>query len=275
MKGLEISVYQFKNYRDYLQSRLGEGRRTGQKQRLAEALNCQPAHLSQVLKGKTHLSVEHAFRVNDFFAHNEFEGDYFLNILQANRAGTVEMEKYFLKKAKALKDEAVNLKKNMSVKHREISENEKAVYYGDFHYALADVAASLPQVKTVENIARILDVELEIAEKVIQFLIKLGLVKKNQKGLHAGAGHIFLDKNSPHIKKHHLNMRLHGLRQLEKRVLPTDIRYATYFTLSEDDAFAIKQEILALMDRNLKRVEASKEETLYCNIIDFFRISTK
>lgn len=265
-------IYSFDDYREYLRHRLGDGQRNGQRQRLAEALGCQAAHLSQVFAEKNHLSVEHAFGVNKFFGHTEKEAEYFLNILQASRSGTTEARKYFLRKALIIKEQSLKIKDKLASESRELSPEDQAVYYGDGAYALAHVAASLPQVKTIEDLAKVLDVNLETAGRVAEFLTQIGILARKHGDLTTGPGHTHLGIDSPHLKKHHLNLRLAGLRKIEKGLKKADVHYATYFTLSKADAFKIKQKILDLIDATLKTVGPSKEEVLYCNIIDFFEI---
>lgn len=267
-----MSIYSFNDYREYLQARLGDGQRNGQKQRQAEALACQAAHLSQVLKGKNHLSIEHAFGVNKFLGHTEKESEYFLNIVQAARAGTVEARRYFQEKALHVKQQSLNIKDKISSAKRELSKEEQAIYYGDGLYALAHAALSLPKIKTIEDLARLLEADLDVASSILEFLKQVQLAAEKSGKLTTGPGVTHLSSDSPHIKKHHLNMRLAGIRKIEKGAKKSDVHYSTYYTLSRQDAFRLKEKILDLIDQNLKVVVPSSEEVLYCNIIDFFEV---
>ena len=268
-----MNVFQFSDYRAYLHKKLGEGQRNGLRQRLAELLNCQAAHLSQVLNGKNHLSIEHAFGVNTFFSHSEKESDYFLTIVQAGRAGTIEARDYFQKRAQKIKEQSLKVQDRISSKKRELSKEEQATYYGDGLYALVHVAASLPQLKTISDLSKYLNVEPDILGKIIEFLLQTGLITKKGEQFSTGPGHTHLGSDSPHIKKHHVNLRLNALHRIERGIKKTNLHYASYYSLSKQDAFSLKQKILNLIDENLKIIGPSKEETIYCNVIDFYEIS--
>jgi plasmid maintenance system antidote protein VapI len=268
-----MGVFSHKDYREYLAEELGEGKRNGQHQRLAEALNCQAAHLSQVLNGKNHLSIEHVFGVNRFFGHNEKESEYFLNIVQASRSGTKEAQEFFRKKAEAIREKSVKIEDRLTTAKRELSPEEQSVYYGDGLYARVHVASSLPSIKTAADIANVLEVDPAMVNKVVQFLVASGLVTRKDGELSAGPGHTYLGPDSPHMKKHHLNLRLNAIYNIDKGFRSEDVHYATYYTMSKADAFKLKEKILELIDQNVKIVGPSKEEVMYCNIIDFFSIT--
>lgn len=87
-----MQVYEFKDYRKFLIQALGgESKRTGQRGALAEHLGCQSAYLSQVLKGVANFNLEQAFKVNQFFGHDPQASEYFLNLVQLERAGTRQL----------------------------------------------------------------------------------------------------------------------------------------------------------------------------------------
>lgn len=90
------NVYHYQDYKKYLNavlSPVGEGR--GMRSKLARAIGCQTAFISQVLKHDTHFSSEHALLISDFLKHTESESQYFMILVQLGRAGTMALQKFY------------------------------------------------------------------------------------------------------------------------------------------------------------------------------------
>ncbi|MGZ3712598.1 MAG: hypothetical protein ACXVBE_12620, partial [Bdellovibrionota bacterium] len=83
-------LFDHRNYKEYvleaLSARPNKGR--GLRLAMAESLACPVSHISQVLKGNSHFSMEQAEGVNAFLGHTEDEAQFFLLLLQFSRAGT-------------------------------------------------------------------------------------------------------------------------------------------------------------------------------------------
>ena len=86
-----------KNTSVYLGDRIDEDRRfrKGFMSLVAQAIECQPSYLSQVLNGKPHLTLEQSTRLNRFLAHEKSESKYFLLMVQLARAGTKDLQQVF------------------------------------------------------------------------------------------------------------------------------------------------------------------------------------
>src|SRR4051812_2756633 len=96
-------VFDYKDYKIYLAEALAyrRHRERGAQARLAEAIHCQSAYLSMVLKGSAHLSLEQAQGTNVFFGHGELAAHVFLLLVQGARAGTPALRTYFRKQLDA------------------------------------------------------------------------------------------------------------------------------------------------------------------------------
>ncbi|MEM7647383.1 MAG: hypothetical protein AAF203_10770, partial [Pseudomonadota bacterium] len=96
---VKITLFDYNDYREYMEFKLRSdqfGR--GGKARLAQHLGCQPSFVSQVLKGKSSFSLEQAFKVNALFNHNPLEREYFMTLVEWDRAGSTELRTYFSQK---------------------------------------------------------------------------------------------------------------------------------------------------------------------------------
>jgi uncharacterized protein (TIGR02147 family) len=270
-----MQVFDFTDYRDYLFHSLGGDKRTGKRQKLAKFLDCQPAHLSQVLKFKNNLSLEFAHKANAFLGHSSLESEYFLNLVLIGNAGTLELKNYYQIKNSEIKIKALELGKNIKSERTVLNSEEQALYYSNEIYALIHVAVSLPTMNTIEDLVTHLKYDFEEVHKALDFLRKVKIVRLNdQDQLTTGVGHTFLDKNSPFLKSHHFNLRRTSEKRISQGIDANSLHYATYFTLSQEDYKKIHRAFMDIIDANLKTIAPSKEEVLCCNVIDFFKIDT-
>jgi hypothetical protein len=83
-----------------------------------------------------------------------------------------------------------------------------------------------------------------------------------------------LGNDSATVLKHHTNWRLHTLQNL-RFVHPENVHYSACLSLSREDAFRIKELLLAELKNNLKIVEKSPEETAYVYSFDFYPLIGK
>src|SRR4051812_23465834 len=115
-------VFDFENYRAYLQEALNA--KHGSQTRFAKALSCQPAHISKVLSGDAQLSLEQADLANEFLSHSPDQSDYFLLLVEYDRAGTARLKKHFLRHLSRAREAYLNMKRRFEVRDH-LSENDK------------------------------------------------------------------------------------------------------------------------------------------------------
>lgn len=266
-------IFEFKDYKDYLVARLGpSGKRSGTRAALASHIGCQTAYISQVLSGTPHLSIEQAFKANEFLGHDKQAGDYFLLLVQKARAGTKELESYFQAKLNEIVGERTKIKNRLK-NTQAISKEDQNRYYSNWAYAACHVALSVPELQTKEALAKRFKLPLPIVADIVEFLVASGLATNKGERYLTGPNHLHLAGDSENILKHHTNWRLQALKSLDQYD-PTghELHYAVTYSISREDALVLKEKIIRLIKDNLEVVGPSKEETLFCNVIDFFEI---
>lgn len=262
-------IWNFTEYRAYLKEKLGaEGSRTGLRKQLAEAIGVHTTFVSQVLKEKGDFSLEQGEAINTFLSHTLDEGEYFLLLLMKDRAGTRELKKRFLDKIEGQRQERLNIKKRLEVQH-EISAAERERFYSNAYYGAIHVLTSIPEFRRVEKIAEALKLPREQVQDMADFLLKLGILAEKNGELISGPQHMHLGNDSATILKHHTNWRLHTLQNL-RFVQPQNLHYSACLSLSQEDAFRIKEMLLNDLKSYLKVVEKSPEETAYIYSFDFY-----
>lgn len=267
-------LFDHKSYKKYLLSALGgAAKRTGQRAKAAAAMNCQLAYLSRVLNGDADLSLEQAIRLSEYLEHTSDEKKYFLLLLQKDRSGTKELEKYFRDQLQEITALRQQIKGRVNIKE-ELSQNDQSRYYSRWYYSCIHVMISIPALTTKESIAEYLDLPMALVTEAIEFLALCGLIEDHKGKLSISKRHIHLGHNSENIEKHHMNWRTRAMLSLD-RVRPGDLHYSVVFTLSREDSLKLRERLLQTIQENLKDVAPSKEEVVYCQSIDFFELGRK
>jgi uncharacterized protein (TIGR02147 family) len=266
-------IFDYRDYRRFLVDALGgKNKRTGQRGALSRHLGCQTAYLSQVLSGVANLNLEQAYKVNQFLSHDAQAADYFILLVQKERAGTHELKEYFQGKLNEILARRSEIKSRVT-KNRNISEPDQAYYYSQWYIGAIHVALSVPQLQTVSELSRYFHLDEGIVREVLDFFISTGLATFEKQRYSIGPSHIHLAKDSKFIKHLHTNWRLLAVQSLERR-RDEDLHYSVAYSVSRQDAAKIRQQILNLIEQNMEIVKPSKEETLFCNTIDFFELKS-
>lgn len=270
MKG-ENYIYDYRDYRAFLVDALGgKNKRTGQRGALARHLGCQTAYLSQVLNGTANLNLEQAYRVNQFLSHDSQAADFFLLLVQRERAGTHDLKMYFDEKINETLAKRSEVKSRV-MKTRVITENDQAYYYSQWYIDAIHMALSIPHLQTVQELAKHFHLEETLVREALEFLVRIGLATVNRHRYSIGANHIHLGKESKFLRQLHMNWRLMAIQSLEKR-REEDLHFSGVFSLSRQDVIKIRKQILRLIEENMEVIKPSKEEVLFCNTIDFYEL---
>ncbi len=264
-------IWKFQNYREYLIERLGgEGSRTGLRKKLAAAIPVHTTFVSQVLNGRNELSLEQAEAVNTFLEHTEDEGEFFILLVLKDRSGNLKLKKRFENKIQKMRDERLNIQKRLKVED-EISLKDKEKFYSSSIYGAIHVLSSIPQFQTVEALAEATRLSKPRMREIVEFMIRIGVLKNSNGKIISGSQHIHLGTDSELILKHHANWRQHTISNLQF-LDQDDLHYSSCLSLSQTDAFKIKESILANLKSNIDVIGQSKEEVAYVMCLDFYKL---
>lgn len=266
-----MNIFEFDSYIEYLKMVLTDGgRRSGSKAALAQHLRCQSTFVSQVLAGRSHLSLEHAILASDYFKHRDEEQAFFLLLVQCEKAGSVRLRNYFQKQIQDIRTKRTEISKRVSSRGL-VKEFFVPTYYSMWWYAAVHVLTGLPDFQSVSAIARKLDLSLDIVEGILAELSSAGLVEKKSDRYEIGQKRIHLDQKASLIQRHHVNWRLKSIQQCEKATSDS-LRYSSVLALSEQDAFRVKELILELVEKSEHILRQTDEEDVFVLLCDFFRL---
>src|ERR1700684_1559181 len=107
-----MSVLNHSSYKPYLEeymAQLPKGGR-GEINRMAEAMDVHPTLVSQVLRGDKDFSLEQAHKLCHHIGLLKLEKDYFILLVQFERAGSSDLRQYYKEKIDELKARSLDLK---------------------------------------------------------------------------------------------------------------------------------------------------------------------
>jgi len=266
------NVFEFDDYKEYLahlekeKSYFSRGFRS----RLAEEIECNNAFISQVLNTHANFSLEQSQKICGYFKLNPDEERYFLFLVEYARAGTKPLREHFKILLEELRDKYLNIKGRVK-QQTVLSSEAQATYYSHWYYAAIHMLVTVPQFRTARDVAGALRLSESLVERVMSFLLSCGLLIEKNGTFITGPSYLHLDRESPNISKHHSNWRMVAIQSLENEE-KNDIHYSTVSTLSKKDVEALRSKFTEEIQNYVQTVSQSKEETMYCFNLDFFKI---
>jgi uncharacterized protein (TIGR02147 family) len=263
-------IFEFRRYKDYLAAwlRAQPKRGRGMQSRLARAIGCQPAYVSQVLSGAPDLSLEQADRLSRHLGHTTEERRYLQLLVQRARAGTPSLREDLEEQLAQARERQLVLKDRLKI--RSVREADQPRYFSSWHYAGVHVALTVPALRTRDAIAAYLGLPAARVAEVLDTLVSMGLARRERDGSYAtGEARLHLGHDSPLIERHHSNWRLQAIRALDRR-RAGDQHYSSVVTISREDALRIREDLVAAIEKVKKSVKDSPAEEIYCFSLDFF-----
>lgn len=265
-------VFDFNNYKDFVNtwvlSRPKKGR--GDFLKMAKAMNVHTSHVSQIFKGERDLNLEQADALADFLNLNLPEKKYFFDLINHARAGTKKLKLFYDHSLKEQKKEADRLKNRLKA-GKAMTEAEKLVFYADSIYSHVHLLTYLPNLNSVDKIAKKLKRDKTKIQEIVDFLISAQLIKETPKGLVPGEKNTHVDDHSPYVLMHHRNWRLKAM-QKQGQQDPNDLFYSGQMTISRTDFERCKEILRKTLEEFYQIILPSESEEIYNFNFDFYQI---
>lgn len=268
-----MNIWDFNHYIEYLTVKLGpEGTRSGLRKKLAEAIPVHTTFVTQVLKGRNDFSLEQAESINLFFEHSDDESEYFILLVLKDRSTNPRLKKRFEKKIQTMRDERMNIKNRLKVDET-ISQKDREKFYSSAVYGAIHVLAATPGFQTIESISEAMRLSKSRTREIIDFMIRIGVLIEKDGKFVSGSNHIHLGSDTDLVLKHHVNWRQYTINKLQF-LDKEDVHYSACMSLSNKDAFVIKESLLENLKKNVDIVSKSPEEDAFVMCIDFYKLVT-
>lgn len=268
---MKPSIFNYADYKVFLLNLIeSHANRRGLRKALANAIHCQVSHITNVLSGEGHLSAEQAEACGRFFGLSYDEIDFFLVLIQFNRAGTDDFKKFCDKQLREKRKKFGELKARLKIPDT-LSPDKEAIYYSCWEYSAIHVLLSIPKMQTREAIAKKLALPIETVDAVLHFLLANGLCQKDGLNFKISRSQIYLDKSSPFISKHHANWRIKALSAFN-RLDDSQLHNSTVVTLSAADYPKVKEIFTQALSDAYDVIKHSPEETVAAICLDVFNL---
>ncbi len=268
---MNASVFEHSEYRVFLKNVLTpEDGGRGARSRLAQALGCQSSFISQVLSGKTHLSLEHALKAARHLALGEGEERYFLLLVQKAKAGSVELERYFEKQLKEIQRDRQDIQRRIRVQS-DLKGEDQMTYYSAWYYLAIHVLIAFPEFGSKAAIAKRLRLSPALVGRVLDFLVSRGLAVEKGGAYRIGTSRIHLPRGSAMLPRHHSNWRMKAIEAVDEES-ENDLHFSGVIGLSRKDALRLKAMMLTLVEQTEHLLKETREEAPYCVLLDLFEV---
>lgn len=264
-----ISVYDFKDYREFLNTWIDNQGQRGLKGQLAEAAGVSSTLISLILKGDKQLSLEQASDLGDFLGMNDKEMDFFFLLVEYGRAGSHSLQQKLIKRIREQQEQAKKLSQRVK-KDVELTDQEKAIYYSSWVYTGVRNLTATGQFNTVQSIADRLGISPAVAAKALDFLIANGLCKEEKGKILYGPTYMHVDSDSPFVTKHHQNWRLRGFQFMDQ-YNENNLYYTCPMSLSKEAAEQIRKMLPKFIEEVLQIMRPAASEEVYCFNMDWFK----
>jgi uncharacterized protein (TIGR02147 family) len=265
---LEVS----KLLKDFIKSQPHNGRGTVKK--IAEQLGVASPHVSQFLSGAKIVTVDQAYQIGRLFSWSEFEMEYWLTLVEFERANFHEAKKYFRKKLEKTRQESLNISKALG-STIELSDHDKGIFYSSWVFSAVRLFCSIGNEVTIHKIYQSFPEfkPIELIE-VVEFLLQHQLIMKKGIYFDIGTQRTFVPKGSPFLKQHICNWRL---RAIERTNFITDdeLMYTAPMSISEAGFKKIRRDLQDYI-KNISENFASygDAEKVVCLNLDFFNVQS-
>lgn len=266
-----MTLFDYSSYKSFVNDWISRQPKKGhgQLRQLSLKLKINSVVMSQVFRGSRDLTLEQGLGVCQFLGLSELERDYFLLLVQKNKAGTHELKQVLESQLEKLREIAKALKNRIT--HQKFSDESKATFYSQWYYSAIRLAASLEKLNSADSIAQHLNLERALVAKVLEFLLRNKLVVETKKGLDRGPQVTHVGHDSPYVNRHHLNWRLKALQSMET-VSDSHLFYTGPMALSHEAASEIHKMLIDFVQRSTSRAAASESQVLRCLNFDWFPI---
>ncbi|RYZ57989.1 MAG: DUF4423 domain-containing protein [Proteobacteria bacterium] len=244
----------------------------GYKSLLAKAAGFHTSYLSHVLSERAHISPEQAIAICDFWGFNAIHTDFFLALLNKERAGSDRLRKKFELDLERIRLEAENSLIVMSPKEItkiDLRPDQVLFYLSNWFAVSVHMALRIPELRTVKALStRFLLTEAQI-EDTLQKLLEMDVVSVTE--------NVWTFKNFADVgesqggypKVMHNTMRQRANALLENK--KTDDVFSTWVVASSQKEIAeIRAAFQEIIKNRLKGSFDYPEEELVCLCLDFF-----
>ncbi len=264
-----MNVYKHNNYRGLItnweQSEIARGARS----RLARAAQCSPSWMTRVLAGSVQLTPDQAMGIAAHLHLTESETDYFLLLVDLERAGSPALRKRIEKKLEMITKESRKIAAYVKT-DSSVSDEASVRYYSSWVYAAIHVACMIkPQAP--EEISHLLLLQIGLVAKILKELREMGLLEQEGSRWKANSKNIHLPADHPIAKFTHSIWRSRTVQFLQE-CTEDGLHYSAVHCLSKADLETVHKTLRDTILNCRKIIQDSPSEVLGVFCLDWYKL---
>jgi uncharacterized protein (TIGR02147 family) len=266
-----VSIFDYSNYCSYLSEWIADQGPSsyGLKGQIAKSLGVSSSFISQVFKEDKTLTSDQTSELSDFLGLTELEADYLHLLVEWKRAGSSRYKEKLQKKIQKLQEQSKKIG-NRVPRTKELSNEQKSIYYSNWLYTGIRNLTAIPECKSVNSLARYLHLEPATVAPIVLFLIENGLCIDDEGKITYGPSAIHIDRDSPFVNKHHQNWRIKAIQKMDLKK-NEDLFFTGPLSLSREAYDEIFKLLPTVIQKIMKISGPSNSEVVSCLNIDWFR----
>lgn len=270
-----MEIFDFDDYKRFIAFVISKRPQKGygENSKIAKALNIHTSLVSQILNGPKDFNYEQACELAHYLSLSELEEDYFLALVQLARAGTPRSRDKAQVHLKQIRKRSEKLKERISTE-TVLSDSDSATFFSNWYYAAVKLFVSLPEFKSVSEMAQQLRLPINLTNEVLHFLLGNGLLILENGTYKQGHSKIHIGADSPFVTSHHVNWRIKALEAIKNKS-EDNLVFTMPANLSFSDAKKIRKALVKVIEECANTVDASKAETMFSLNIDWVKIVEK
>lgn len=265
-----MTIFNFSDYRSFLKYYIKglpkSGR--GQVNKIASFLGVNSTLVSQVLGARKNFTLEQGQILTEFLGLDSLAADYFLLLLQFEKAGTKKLKDYFKRKITQTLDSSLDIK-NRVVVDRALTDQERAIFYSSWLYSAIRLYCSLDDGKTIDEVCERFSIERIKSLEILQFLVNAHLCT-NEGGIYKlSSQKTHLEQGSLFLLRHYSNWRIKAIQRSEN-LGKKELMFTAPFSISFSDFEKIREEFLSIIQKLYATVGETTPQNIACVNIDLF-----
>jgi uncharacterized protein (TIGR02147 family) len=265
----DSSLFLAEDFRLYVRN-WGRARGRGEFKKIALSLRIHTTLLSQVLSGRKTFTEAQASRICAYMGLNALETDYFIKLVQIDRAETEDLKRIYRRHLSQLSAQAKEASRRVPAS-RKMSERDSAIYYSSWQYSQIRLLTSIEGFQTATDISRRLSLSMSRTAEILDFLVSCRLCVEHNGRYSRTEENTHVEARSPLSIRHHQNWRSRSLGLMEA-LTPDDLAFTAPVAVSRDDVIKIRNRLLDVIAEVAQTVKDSpSEETVYL-AVDWIKI---
>ncbi len=267
-----MSIFEFSDYKSFLKARNDSlpSRGRGEYRRMALHMGMHTTMISQIMTGDKNFNLEHAASLAKYLGLTATETNYFLLLVQRERAGTQELSNILLEHIRDMQGTQKKMERSLNPERKELTDSAKGIFYSNWYYSAVRLMTAIPGFHTPAAIAQKLKLPLAKIQDAVNFLKAHGLIIEERGKLKIGPRRTHVAPNSPLANRHRINWRLQAVQHLD-HLADDELCFSMPLAMAEKDI----PKVTKILQETIKEIEGllekSAEETLACINIDWFR----